>query len=403
MAQEINPELLARLEKHKLYKDVFVRQYKEKKRTQRAAAKVRAKEPAIAIGVNGQMNIVSPGELRNLRQKELQDVFGTQQSSLLSKKIKEDKILGSQKAVAQAKIHQAKIDAQAQASKSKTISQVPKEKTSLKAGKPKIKYKPVYTNEGRLTGFQKFVNGVGSDILPYNPNVVPKGMGAAYTNLFAAESVALPKGNSAFRVKAGRTVSMGGKTYKGGQFIPTHAGIVDNITGRILGGQRLHASELSYLEENMPPNFIERTLQNRLPTGGSADPNSLVNMTMADKKQWMMQDEQIVKEKQKAIFEADKQQKIAAYREQQAIKRQQQKVQAVLSSDYIDPAAKTSYAKLTPSAVDEVSKVTQKKALSLRTMERLMSSHTLAAGVAAGGLGIMYAFNRRRGEEQVGR
>jgi predicted component of type VI protein secretion system len=86
-----------------------------------------------------------------------------------------------------------------------------------------------------------------------------------------------------------------------------------------------------------------------------------------------------------------------------AAKATQQKAQAVLSSGFIDPATETSYAKLTSSAVDEVSKVTQKKALSLRTMERLMSSHTLAAGVAAGGLGIMYAFNRRRGEEQVGR
>ena len=32
-----------------------------------------------------------------------------------------------------------------------------------------------------------------------------------------------------------------------------------------------------------------------------------------------------------------------------------------------------------------------------------MSSHSLAAGVAAGGLGLMYAFNRKRGEQQLGR
>jgi cell pole-organizing protein PopZ len=137
----------------------------------------------------------------------------------------------------------------------------------------------------------------------------------------------------------------------------------------------------------MPPNFIERTLQSRTATGGMPNPQSFAN----------------VKNPQKMFAIDDRTRMREVNARVAAAKATEQKAQAVLSSGYIDPAAKTSYAKLTPSAVDEVSKVTQKKALSLRTMERLMSSHTLAAGVAAGGLGIMYAFNRRRGEEQVGR
>ena len=49
-----------------------------------------------------------------------------------------------------------------------------------------------------------------------------------------------------------------------------------------------------------------------------------------------------------------------------------------------------------------VTKVINKKPISSRTVQKLMSSHTLAAGVAAGGLGLLYA-NKRRGESQVGR
>lgn len=48
-----------------------------------------------------------------------------------------------------------------------------------------------------------------------------------------------------------------------------------------------------------------------------------------------------------------------------------------------------------------VTKVINKKPISSRTVQKLMSSHTLAAGVAAGGLGLLYA-NKRRGERQVG-
>lgn len=52
-------------------------------------------------------------------------------------------------------------------------------------------------------------------------------------------------------------------------------------------------------------------------------------------------------------------------------------------------------------AEQSVTKVINKKPISSRTIQKLMSSHTVAAGVAAGGLGLLYA-NKRRGENQVG-
>jgi len=49
-----------------------------------------------------------------------------------------------------------------------------------------------------------------------------------------------------------------------------------------------------------------------------------------------------------------------------------------------------------------INKVTSKKPISARTVQKLMSSHSLSAGVVAGGLGLLYGINRRRGEQQVG-
>lgn len=49
-----------------------------------------------------------------------------------------------------------------------------------------------------------------------------------------------------------------------------------------------------------------------------------------------------------------------------------------------------------------ITKVTSKKPISARTVQKLMSSHSLSAGVVAGGLGLLYGINRRRGEQQVG-
>lgn len=49
-----------------------------------------------------------------------------------------------------------------------------------------------------------------------------------------------------------------------------------------------------------------------------------------------------------------------------------------------------------------ITKVTSKKAISSRTLEKLMSSHSLSAGLAAGGAALLYGINKRRGEQQVG-
>jgi len=49
-----------------------------------------------------------------------------------------------------------------------------------------------------------------------------------------------------------------------------------------------------------------------------------------------------------------------------------------------------------------ITKVTNKKAISARTLEKIMSSHTLSAGLAAGGAALLYGLNKKRGEQQVG-
>jgi hypothetical protein len=54
-------------------------------------------------------------------------------------------------------------------------------------------------------------------------------------------------------------------------------------------------------------------------------------------------------------------------------------------------------------AAEQAEEVVRKAPISRRTMEKMMSSNMLAAGVAAGGLGILYASNKMRGEREVGR
>lgn len=418
MPQDINPDLLARLEKYKLYKDVFDRQFKERKKAQRSAAKIRSREPAIAIGVNGEMNVISPGTLRNLRQKELQDVFGTQQSSLLSKKLKQDRATGSAKAIetGKAKAEQQKllgeIAAQKQAAESVSLSGTPKAKSSMKVGKAKIRWSPAFDQQGKLTGFQQTVDGTNKAFLPYNPYEKPISRSAAYESAFDIESTPgkprinmhaqTVEGPRRFRVKAGRKVEFGGKTYKGGQYVPTQAGLIDNIIGRASQGVPLLPSERSFLEENYPADFLNKMSQKRLQVG-TPNPESLANLPRNFKHQWMMEDEQIQKEARQRAFELDKQAKLKDYHAAQNAKQNARRAQAVLSSGFKDPTIETNYAKLSAPVADEIAQVTQKKAISTRTMERLMKSHTVAAGVAAGGLGLMYAFNRKRAEEQVGR
>lgn len=53
-------------------------------------------------------------------------------------------------------------------------------------------------------------------------------------------------------------------------------------------------------------------------------------------------------------------------------------------------------------SAEAVTKVTSKKAISARTLEKLMSSHSISAGLAAGGVALLYGINKRRGEQQVG-
>lgn len=54
-------------------------------------------------------------------------------------------------------------------------------------------------------------------------------------------------------------------------------------------------------------------------------------------------------------------------------------------------------------AAEQAEEVVRKAPISRRTMEKMMSSNMLAAGVAAGGLGLLYASNKIRGEREVGR
>jgi len=49
-----------------------------------------------------------------------------------------------------------------------------------------------------------------------------------------------------------------------------------------------------------------------------------------------------------------------------------------------------------------INKVTRKKAISAKTLEKIISSHSLSAGLAAGGAALLYGLNKKRGEEQVG-
>lgn len=126
---------------------------------------------------------------------------------------------------------------------------------------------------------------------------------------------------------------------------------------------------------------------------------SYFSQQLAQKKQWMMEDEEIQKGARQRAFQLDKEAKLRA----KAAAENSNRAQAALSAGFKDPTIETNYAKISASSANEVTQVIEKKAISTRTMERLMKSHTVAAGVAAGGLGLMYAFNRRRGEEQVGR
>jgi hypothetical protein len=79
-----------------------------------------------------------------------------------------------------------------------------------------------------------------------------------------------------------------------------------------------------------------------------------------------------------------------------------EKVQAVISRGSSTVGETIIPSRLAPAA-EQAEEVVRKAPISKRTMEKMMSSNMLAAGVAAGGLGLIYASNRMRAEREVGR
>ena len=113
------------------------------------------------------------------------------------------------------------------------------------------------------------------------------------------------------------------------------------------------------------------------------------------------------------LFQADKEQKLAAGElNKQNIKaakladKQQKiidkKIQAVINQGSSEVGETIIPPRLAPAA-EQAEEVIRKAPISKRTMEKMMSSNMLAAGVAAGGLGLLYASNKMRGEREVGR
>lgn len=113
------------------------------------------------------------------------------------------------------------------------------------------------------------------------------------------------------------------------------------------------------------------------------------------------------------LFQADKEQKLAA----DAVNRQNieaaklaekqqkiidKKIQAVISQGSSEVGETILHSPMAPAA-EQAEEVIRKAPISKRTMEKMMSSNMLAAGVAAGGLGLLYASNRMKGEREVGR
>ena len=79
-----------------------------------------------------------------------------------------------------------------------------------------------------------------------------------------------------------------------------------------------------------------------------------------------------------------------------------EKIQAVINRGRSEVGETILHSPFAP-AMEQAEEVIRKAPISKRTMEKIMSSHTIAAGVAAGGLGLLYASNKIRGEREVGR
>ena len=111
---------------------------------------------------------------------------------------------------------------------------------------------------------------------------------------------------------------------------------------------------------------------------------------LADKQAMMVDDEKI----QTAARLAREEERLAPIRAE--------RVQAVINRGRSEVGETILHSPLAP-AMEQAEEVIRKAPISKRTMEKIMSSHTIAAGVAAGGLGLLYASNKIKGERQVGR
>ena len=111
---------------------------------------------------------------------------------------------------------------------------------------------------------------------------------------------------------------------------------------------------------------------------------------LADKQAMMVDDDKI----QTAARLAREEERLAPIRAE--------RVQAVINRGRSEVGETILQSPFVPAA-EQAEEVVRKAPISRRTMEKMMSSNMLAAGVAAGGLGILYASNKMRGEREVGR
>ena len=154
------------------------------------------------------------------------------------------------------------------------------------------------------------------------------------------------------------------------------------------------------LEDDMRLSYGEALLQSsrmeqqggNLSTGKQKQLGARANL--ADKQAMMVDDEKIQRGVQERVSLLEKDKRRAAV--------QAEKIQAVLSQGSSEVGETIIPPRLAPAA-EQAEEVVRKAPISKRTMEKMMSSNMLAAGVAAGGLGLIYASNRMKGEREVGR
>ena len=155
------------------------------------------------------------------------------------------------------------------------------------------------------------------------------------------------------------------------------------------------------LEDDMRLSYGEALLQSsrmeqqggNLSTGKQKQLGARANL--ADKQAMMVDDEKIQRGVQERVSLLEKDKRRAAV--------QAERLEGAISSRKTYQLGETILtAPFTPAA-EQAEEVIRKAPISKRTMEKMMSSNMLAAGVAAGGLGLIYASNKMRGEREVGR